>query len=199
MGTTALFLQPVTRWIATGCFLVLSGLMLRATFTLHKVNGLTMEVPARQYPVFAVRFMQDHNLSGNLLVYFDWGELCLWELPDCSPSIDGRLDTCYSHDVISANWSLYNGQEVDPRALNISEAELALLPRQLAGVRMLIQEWGWKAVYADPLAVVLVRRLDLFPRLFGLRLPVVRGNDVIAGREPFPDHPSRRIGKRERS
>ena len=193
-GTTTLLLRPANRSIATGCLLVLSGLLLSATFTLHKVNGLTMEVPARQYPVAAVRFMQDHGLSGNLLVYFDWGEMCLWELPDCPPSVDGRLDTCYSRDVISANWSLYNGEEVDPRALKISEAELALLPRQLAGVKMLIQDWGWKAVYADPLAVVLVRRVDRFPRLTGLSLPVIRGDDAVMGREPFPDQPSPRIG-----
>jgi hypothetical protein len=194
-GTRAFFSRPVTQWVATGCFLVLAAFMLRAAFTLHKVNGLTMEVPTRQYPVFAVRFIQDYGLSGNILVYFDWGELCLWELPDCPPSIDGRLDTCYSRDVISANWRLYNGQEVDSRALGISKAELALLPRQLAGVQVLIQEWGWKAVYVDPLAVVLVRQPNRFPRLFGLSLPVIMGDDVMQGREPFPDHPSRRIGK----
>jgi len=189
-GTSALLSRPASRWIASGCLLLLSGLMLRATFTLHKVNGLTMEVPARQYPVAAVRFMQDNGLSGNMLVYFDWGEMCLWELPDCPPSIDGRLDTCYSRDVISANWRLYNGEEVDPRALNIAEAELALLPRRLAGVKMLVQELGWRAVYADPLAVVLVRSLDRFPRLRGLSLPVIRGDDAVMGREPFPDQPA---------
>lgn len=188
-GTAALLLRPASRWIAVGCLLFLSGLMLRATFTLHKVNGLTMEVPARQYPVAAVRFMQDHGLSGNLLVYFDWGEMCLWELPDCRPSIDGRLDTCYSRDIITANWRLYNGEEVDPRAFNISEAELALLPRRLAGVKMLVQDLGWKAVYADPLAVVLVRRVERFPRLSGLRLPVIREGAAVMGRYPFPDQP----------
>lgn len=188
-GRTVLWLRPASRWIAGGCLLFLSGLMLTATFTLHKVNGLTMEVPTRQYPVAAVRFMQDHGLSGNLLVYFDWGEMCLWELPDCPPSIDGRLDTCYSRDVIVANWRLYNGEEVAPRDLNVSEAQLALLPRQLAGVRMLVQNLGWKPVYADSLAVVLVRSVECFPRLSGLSLPVIREDSAIVDRYPFPDQP----------
>lgn len=113
----------------------------------------------------------------------------MWELPDCPPSIDGRLDTCYPRDVIAANWRLYNGEEVDPRALNISDAELALLPRQLAGVKMLAQNWGWKVVYADPLAVVLVRSVDRFHRLVGLNLPVIKGDAAVLGRYPFPDQP----------
>ena len=192
-GTTALVLQPSLRWFAVGAFLVLSGLMLRAAMTLHKDNGLTMEVPKQLYPLAAVRFIQDHGLSGNLLVFFDWGELCLWELPDCPPSIDGRLDTCYSRDVISANWNLYNGEAVDPRVLPLSDADIALLPRNLAGVKMLVEDLGWQAAYADPLAVVLVRQPGRFPRLSGTSLPLIRGSEAVEGREPFPDRPSLRI------
>ncbi len=192
-GTTALLLQPSLRWFAVGAFLVLSGVMLRAAMTLHKDNGLTMEVPKQLYPLAAVRFIQDHGLSGNLLVFFDWGELCLWELPDCPPSIDGRLDTCYSRDVISANWNLYNGESVDSRVLPLSDADIALLPRNLAGVKMLVEDLGWQAAYADPLAVVLVRQPGRFPRLSGTSLPLIRGSEAVEGREPFPDRPSLRI------
>lgn len=193
-GVVELLSRTAGRWIGAAFLLLLCGLMLRATFTLHKVNGLTMEVPADQYPVAAVRFMQEHGLSGNLLVFFDWGEMCLWELPDCPPSIDGRLDTCYPPEVISANWRLYNGEAVDPKVLDLSKAELALLPRRLAGVSMLIRDFGWKAVHADPLAVVLVRDLARFPAFSGLSLPVMLDEKAVAGREPFPDRPSVRVG-----
>ena len=189
MATAALILSPVSRWMVIGCLLLLSGLMLRAVFTLHKADGLTMEVPARYYPVSAIRFIQEHALTGNLFVYFDWGEMCLWELPNCPPSIDGRLDTCYSHDVITANWQLYNGEEVDPRVLNLSHAELALLPRHIAGVNLLAQKLGWKVVYADPLAVVLVRCVEHFPRLSGLKLPILVEDIAVRSRFPFPDQP----------
>ena len=57
-----------------------------------------------------VEFIQQHELRGNLLVFFDWGEMCLWELPDSRVSIDGRLDTCYPLDVIAAHWNFYNAE-----------------------------------------------------------------------------------------
>jgi hypothetical protein len=146
-----------------------------------------MEAPRDQYPVGAVKFIRQYEIKGNMLAFFDWGEMVLWELPDCSPSIDGRLDTCYSRNVIAAHWNFYNGQSVDTNALNISQADVALLPMKLVGAVNLSKVPGWKTVYVDFLAVVLVRDVERFPKLAGLNLPVKESEKAIRGREPFPN------------
>jgi hypothetical protein len=157
------------------------------TFTLHKEHPLTMEVPRGQYPVGAVDFLRRNNLRGRLLVFFDWGEMAIFELPECPPSIDGRLDTCYSRELIAAHWKLYNGEPIDRKILNLDEADLALLPINLAGTAELAKRPGWKPVYFDGLAVILARAPERFPALSHLNLPVAGAANVTQGRAKFSD------------
>ena len=158
--------------IFTALLLAASAGSIAATLALHKERAGTMEVPRDEYPVAAVKFIQQHELRGNLLVFFDWGEMCLWELPDSRVSIDGRLDTCYPPDVIAAHWKFYNAEPFDRGALDLSRADFALLPSKLAGSLALAKQDGWQAVYYDNLAVVLVKNVKQFPKLARLKLPV---------------------------
>jgi len=158
------------------------------TFLLHKEHPLTMEVPRSQYPLSAISFIRAHELRGNLLVFFDWGELCLWELPECAVSIDGRWETCYPRELIPEHWKFYNGQPVDRKILDIGKADLALLPANLAGAQQtLAREPGWQMVYVDSLACVLVREPRRYPKLALEKLPVIGPADAAQGRAPFPE------------
>lgn len=158
-----------------------------ATLTLHKERFWTMEIPRRQYPVAATRFIEQHGLHGNLLVFFDWGEMCIWNLPNSKVSIDGRLDSVYPPDVIAAHWNLYNGRPFDTNALNLGKADFALLPSRLIGAQFLGERYGWTLVYFDDLAVVLVKNPRKYPELAGLKLPIKGPADATQGREAFPN------------
>ena len=181
--------HPCGQRILAGLLLLASAGCIAATFTLHKTRAWTMEVPRDEYPVAAVKFIQQHDLQGNLLVFFDWGEMCLWELPDSRVSIDGRLDTCYPPEVIASNWNFYNAKPFDQAALDLNRADFALLPSQLAGSLALVKQDGWRAVYFDKLAVVLVKSAGQFPKLAGMKLPVEGDASATEGRAAFPNHP----------
>jgi hypothetical protein len=187
--------RPAARWTAAVLLALLTAGIGAATFTLHKENPLTMEAPKSQYPVSAIAFMRAHGLRGNLLVFFDWGEMCLWELPECAVSLDGRWETCYPRALIPEHWKFYNGEAVDKTILDIDRADLALLPVNLAGAAVLSKKFGWQAVYFDDLAVVLARQPGRFPKLAGERLPVAGPPDAARGRAPFPREPSARLGQ----
>lgn len=147
-------------WIQTSVALALSvlcGLSLLTAWTGGKKNPLTMEIPTTQYPVDAIRFMQERGIAGNILVYFDWGEMCIWELPECRVSIDGRLDTCYPQDVIDTHWQIFRG-ELNATNPIASQADLALLPPDIRGTSALLNSNEWDPVYADSTAVVLRRK-----------------------------------------
>ena len=184
---------PSAQKIFTMLLLLGSAGSVAATLTLHKERAWTMEVPRGEYPVAAVQFIKQHELHGNLLVFFDWGEMCLWELPGSRVSIDGRLDTCYPADVIAAHWKFYNAGPFDPVALDVSHADFALLPSKLAGALALAKQDGWQAVYFDNLAVVLVRNVSQFPKLAELKLPVEGDASATQGRAAFPGRPSARL------
>jgi hypothetical protein len=157
-------------------------------FTLHKQHPLTMEVPGTQYPNGAVAFMEAHELRGKTLVFFDWGEMVIFHLPQNPPSLDGRLDTCYSRALIAAQWSFYNDKPFDKTVFNPDEADLALLPANLAGAHTLASHPGWRAVYFDDTAVVLARNVERFPKLNGLQLPVAGSNSAVKEHAAFADY-----------
>ncbi len=166
-----------------------------AAFFLRKDHPLTIEVPKKQYPVSALTFIKKHGIHGNLLVFFDWGEMCLWELPSSPVSIDGRLDTCYPRNVITNHWQIYNALPHDTNVVNLEKADFALLPASLQGGFALAKQPGWKAAYVDDTAVVLVRDSDRFPALKKEDLPVIaRKKDLASeGRAAFPEFMSDRI------
>jgi hypothetical protein len=157
-----------------------------AIFTLHKEHPLTMEVPRSRYPTAAIEFMRHHQLQGKILNFFDWGDMIIFQLPDCAPSIDGRLDACYSRALIAAHWKLYNGEAVDQRVLPIDAADLALLPSKLAGTLALRNRPGWRVVYFDETAALLAREVQRFPGLAGVDMPVQGPGDAAMGRMAFP-------------
>jgi hypothetical protein len=162
---------------------------------LHKEHPWTMEVPRSQYPLSAIEFIRAHGLRGNLLVFFDWGELCLWELPECAVSIDGRWETCYPRELIPEHWKFYNGEPVDGKILDIGKADLALLPANLAGALSLARKPGWQVVYYDNLAVVLVRDPRRYPKLDLAKLPVAGPPGAAEGRALFPQGRSARLSQ----
>jgi len=180
--------SPARQKAFTAILILISAGIILATFTLHKKHFWTMEVPRSQYPVAAINFIQQHDLRGNLLVFFDWGEMCFWNLTNSSVSIDGRLDSVYSPAVIAAHWNLYNGEPFDTNALNLARADFALLPSNLAGAHALAKNDGWQAAYFDNLAVVLVKDPKQFPELAGLKQPIQGPASATEGRDPFPNH-----------
>jgi hypothetical protein len=162
-----------------------------ATFTLHKTHPLTMEVPRSEYPTRAVDFLQEHQLHGRMLTFFDWGEMVIFRLPGCPPSIDGRLDTCYSRELIAAHWKFYDAEPFDEKVLDVDRADLAFLPANLAGTAALAHRPGWTVIYYDDLAVILAHEVKHFPELGSLPIPIVGSKSAAMGRAPFPRHSPR--------
>jgi hypothetical protein len=171
---------------AAGFLGIVSSAIVIASFTLHKEHPLTMEVPRSRYPIAAIEFLRNHQLRGKMLNFFDWGDMIIFQLPNCAPSIDGRLDACYSRALIATHWKLYNGEAADQRVLPIDAADLALLPSKLAGTLALRNRPGWRVVYFDETAALLAREVQRFPGLAGVDMPVQGPREAATGRMAFP-------------
>jgi hypothetical protein len=169
--------------------LLLAGAILISVATFSdKQKFYSIEIPRNKYPVTAALFIGEHGLAGNLLVSFDWGEFALWELPDCPVSIDGRLDTCYPHDLIREHWRFLDGRPFNENVFDVNRADIALLSTGDFGWKTLVsQNHSWTLAYRDNISVVLVRDPKRFSSLRNVELPVEAPASLLAGREPFPD------------
>jgi hypothetical protein len=188
-GLTGLAESKVFRSLCTGLLILAALGILAASPVTRGEHRLTMEIPRDQYPVAAIEFIKQTRIEGNLLVWFDWGELCLWELPACPVSIDGRLDTCYPMALIDAHWRFYAGTMETGPDLDLRQADLALLPVGLKGWQAIAGLQDWQPVYRDALAELWVRAPDRFPELLTCPFPVQGPPSATQGRMPFPDTP----------
>lgn len=168
---------PAQRWVALP-----TSLPQRTIDHLH---------PAYQFPTGAWAFIEQYQLVGNILNFYDWGGWLTWQLAHESPrthaiTIDGRLNTVYSAEVIDAYGALVQAQ---PASLTKragwdvvgAPADLALLPTLLEGQPVDITSAfrghpDWALVYEDPVACVFVRRDQVTAKFIeeaqGLRLAV---------------------------
>jgi len=109
------------------------------------------------FPVKAVKFIQDNNLSGNLLVLFNWGSYALWKLyPQNLVAVDGRYDGVYSEEVISEIARFHYDGKNWGDLLNNHHTDIMLINKNYQVYNNLIQMDNWKIVYQDKISAVFV-------------------------------------------
>ena len=102
------------------------------------------------YPLRAVQRLQASQVSGRLIVYFDWGEYVIWHLgPRVQVSIDGRRETVYADEVRERNFRFIEAANGWESLLTEQSPDLALVPRGSPVFARLQAHGDWELL-ADP-------------------------------------------------
>jgi hypothetical protein len=115
-------------------------------------------VPSHMMPDSNVAtYVRDAQLKGHVLTWFNWGEYSIWHFgPDLKVSMDGRRETVYSGDVVSAHLDFYFGTDQWRYADQIN-ADYVWIPKQLPVAREL-QQHGWHRLCEGDSSILLARR-----------------------------------------
>lgn len=130
-----------------------------AGFSIYRVRSVIAQQPAAEAAIFpqaAVSFLSLHHLPQPLFNHYDWGGYLIWRLyPGYRVFIDGRADLYGDSfmDAFADTYSLRRKWEDPVRSWGI---HTALLPREAPLLSGLEQE-GWREVYRDSLAVIVVQ------------------------------------------
>ena len=127
-----------------------------AAFALPRPANLEAQLVLNS-PVRAVEFIKQHSLPGPILNEFEYGGYLAWKAPEYPTFIDGRADVFDWTGVFDqmARWAWL---QEDPRLLpDRYGVNLCILKPTSAAGRMLLLLGGWKLVYTDDNAMVLVR------------------------------------------
>jgi hypothetical protein len=109
-------------------------------------------------PSGAVDFMQAHELRGNMLCDFSWGDYVIWRMaPASKVFIDGRYDFAYPMSVIE---DYFDFKFYGPRAAAVLDGyqhDYVLLT-PVSPVRALMERRpDWRLIYSDPEALLFAR------------------------------------------
>jgi hypothetical protein len=135
-----------------------------------------LPVQRSSYPVDAVAYMAEQNISGKLVVSFNWAQYAIAALaPQVQVSFDGRFRTCYPQEVVDMNFDFILGRAagkryrsphsgpLDPtRVLHYGEPDVVLVdrrfPHSVAVMQWHDQQRDWVLLYQDGLAQLYGRR-----------------------------------------
>ncbi|HTY55219.1 MAG TPA: hypothetical protein VMB26_08465 [Candidatus Binataceae bacterium] len=118
-------------------------------------NRLTID---EHCPVGAVAFMQRHNLHGNLLSSYDWGNYLTWHTsPPSKIFIDGRSDQLFPPQVIRDYYDFYYASPRAQTVLDQYPHDFVLLPPDADSFGLMAKTPQWKLIYRDPDAALFAR------------------------------------------
>lgn len=110
------------------------------------------------YPVGAIEFMRKHDLNGNILTEFSWGEYIIWSLPESRVAMDGRYETIYTEKASREYFEFTRGGTGWQDYLRKYPHELILF-RQGSNVPVLLRgEPRWSLIYSDNDCVLFLRK-----------------------------------------
>jgi hypothetical protein len=138
------------------CMLTIGALSLIGMLCSKK----TYQLSFADFPVGAVEWLRDNQMSGRLLVDFNLGSYALWRLyPQFTISVDGRYEEAYPAETVRDNGLAFRpdlavGKEslerIDPTHILLPNTHNITNPESAFGN-------GWTMIYRDPEAVILAR------------------------------------------
>jgi hypothetical protein len=143
-------------------YTVTLGFLLIATCNGSSDKWLPTNVSPRRFPIAAVDFIAGERklgrLRGNLYAHDQYGGYLLYRLyPDVRVFVDGRNDLYAQGTILDEMTAVSNVEPSWSDVLDKHQVEWMLAPRDRPLSLMARMSGGWKAVYEDPTAQVLVR------------------------------------------
>ena len=141
-------------WIAQAAIAI-------AAFALLLATGLLSDTlrAGDPRPVGAIAFMKQHQLSGNLMADFGWGEYVIWHMaPASKVFIDGRYDTVYPASVIDDYLAFNYGKAGAKDFLTKYPHDFILLSlNDKAALEEISRVPAWMQLYRDANCILFAR------------------------------------------
>lgn len=137
---------------------LLAGYQLYFTSAKYIKTGFNIIVDPGIYPVYAVQFIKENKITGDIMLPFEWGEYAIWKLyPDCRVSIDGRFRTVYSNDVLEKHFNRLEERKNWLELIEKYPADVLLLRRHVYSEEMVHGNNDWVYLYSDGISLVFIK------------------------------------------
>jgi len=122
------------------------------------INRQGYEFDPKVFPVQAVEWIKDNPQQGEMFNFFQWGGYLQYHLwPENLVFIDSKSDF-YGEDFLRQYGQVIAQQDGWEYVLKQNNVDWAILPIDEPAADAIQRELGWKAIYEDETAVVLIRQ-----------------------------------------
>ncbi len=119
----------------------------------------TLVIPREEFPVNAVTFIKQNNISGNIFSNFNWAQMCIRELsPASKVFLDGRYETVYSDSLIQGYCDVVFGKRGYKDFLaGFPETDIMFLQKGEVLTESLAKDREWIKVYSSTVAEIFLK------------------------------------------
>jgi hypothetical protein len=110
------------------------------------------------YPVGAIQYLHTHNMKGNILTEFSWGEYVIWNMPQNRVAMDGRYETLYTEETTREYFQFTRGEHGWQDYLNKYPHDMILFRPDSTVNTLLRSHPQWVQVYSDTDCLLFIRR-----------------------------------------
>jgi hypothetical protein len=129
-------------------------------------------IDASDNPVGAINFMVTHDLTGNVLADYAWGQYVIWHgAPEMKVFIDSRYDLAYPPAVARDWFEFENNSPGGSDTLAKYPHDFVLIEKDSPAVKLMNSQRDWRLIYSDDRARLYARAHAPAARLDGV--PVV--------------------------
>lgn len=141
--------------------LILIGYQVFYTSSKYIQPRFNIIVDPMKYPIYAVHFLKENSIKGNILLPFEWGEYAIWKLyPNCKVSIDGRFRTVYPEQVLKDHFEAAADESRFRELLRKYPADIILGGQNPFHQRLISTQNEWQYIYSDRVSIVFIRNND---------------------------------------
>ena len=102
------------------------------------------------YPVDAVKYLQESNFQGNVMLPFEVGGYAMWMLhPNAKVSIDGRYEVAYQPGILEDHLTLFAAKRGWQLILTKYPTDIVIVPRRSRLSAALPAMANWNRIYRD--------------------------------------------------
>lgn len=194
--------RPLRIAAVTSVILFLSVIHIRGSLKLWQkgITPLSIAVETRSdvpgIPQGAISFIDNHQLEGNLLTDYGWGQYVIWHLhPSIRVGFDGRYRTVYPAAVerkFLDFQALEPGEADATPMLDDYGTDIVLLPNDRGPLKYMESRPDWHLVYHDEQASVFLRNIPPHRNLISRFAAQPDTNNSLAVWTEFPAGPARK-------
>ncbi len=150
--------------------LVIEILIAAAAVGFARYSGiLSPGIDASDNPADAVRFMNSHQLAGNVLAEYAWGQYVIWHgAPGMKVFIDSRYDLAYPLAVVRDWLDFDNNTAGGSHTLAAYPHDFVLVKKEGEAAKLMDSQRDWRLIYSDDTARLYARANSPAARLAGV-------------------------------
>ena len=124
--------------------------LLILTLPLITAKDKQLDITSTKYPIYAVEFIKQNEIKGNIYVNFDWGSYVSYKLyPNNLIVMDGRYEEVYYNNLLLEQFNFHYLKNDWDKIIKENKTDIILIEKNFPVFKKLSESNEWNKIFED--------------------------------------------------